>query len=1299
MSTSAMLSNSSKPNREDNPESKDQVFSQNNDDWIKSDQILIERLKRTQREVKWVDFLSTLTALLTLGCVLFLIGIIFDHWVFSQGFSIRGRILYFGLISTTLSACFIYRIYPIFCYRINPLYAAKVLEENQEEVKNSIINWLLLRRELKNRKANHVQSSLQKTVLKGVIQQATKEMATFPDQMTVDHMPLIRWGIAFVVVLFFFSGYSIFSPKNPFVSIARLSFPVANIKAPLSVRFLKIDPGNVKVFQNEKITIKAEISGVGNQPVFLSYSTLDGRFVNQKIEIPLKEGNLFEMTFPLSPEGLTESLNYQIVVGNPGRSESRSETFFLEVRPAITFEVERLTLKFPEYSQMKDQILYHSGDINALEGTVVEIVARSNTPLKKALFVPDRLDKLAKVMTINPNDPTCATYSFSLDSQKKMGNQTEKQPSTYELRCVDDEGNKNLTPNVYQIIIMKDQSPQIFWETKTKDDLSLPINKPLPLKIRANDPDFGLSSISLRLALREKQGDNGRSLRVISPQNSNIELFNFASFSGSLDNLTQTSQNNLAQEKMVNLSTGIDQQSKTKFQDGECFVEYELVPEKLGLQVGDEVEYWAEAFDNRKPESNFGTTEKRTLLVVEKSNSPDNQNEEAKGNDSDENGNQNDSSENQDKSNNNQQSTEQSDSSDDSQNQSEKNSQNKENSQNVEQNENESEANNSSGDQKDNDNNQNDSQKNQKNDNNQQNQKNKQNQENNQNLKEQQKNQPSSEDQQSNEGQGNSDDNDGENQNSDKNQQTNSENRQSSPNTEQDSSNNNSGSGRENNNNNNPNDSTDIVDNSNQNNNSTDSNNSTDDPGNNQKESPNDSPSKSGKASDLPIDPEANPGEAFERILDQMKKTENQSKQNSQSKPSSMNNPIEDQEDASNENSKSDSPDEESDPNNQAPKNQPSNPQNIDPSNEKQPSQSGNLPAFSGNEPLKSDAERIRANSVDLLDPGLKRQQGEIDPRTNTFMTTNATPQDQLAAQPVDPNSNIVDDPDQMIEPLPADKNKTPNSNKTSEHLNNSANNSNVDPNQANIVTKDDLKNNNKQNDRETSNASDSFDNINLDSIPDNAALGSGKAGDHSPIHLPLSQDDSGHPAGETGTNSSEQPNNRPEFNNDDSDFNQPNKGNPNSSKRGTGGYGTDRDVVEEKIPFQADSPHLLFTEKATSLALQYLEDQLKNGPDQELLNELGWDQNQLQAFLNKWQEMKKNAQKFGENSQERQYYLESLRDLGLRDSRSNDSILNDSHSNEFRDPTTSQQMIRSKPPASFEERFRAYHQGISTKK
>ncbi|MGL6193837.1 MAG: hypothetical protein ACRC2T_03335, partial [Thermoguttaceae bacterium] len=220
-----------------------------------------QRIRKTCRQVKSVDIFLTFTVLLTcLIGYLFLFALV-DHWIFKGGVSPTIRKLFFFTGIGLGGFYTFYRLIPLFRYSVNPVYAAKILEAQRPTMKNSLINWIFLRRENPQEK-NAPADIIRNRMIDGVTNRAVFDLQKVPEETVVDKSSIIHWGIALIIITVFFCLYAFLSPKNPFSSILRLAMPFSSIESPTRVKFREVTPGNAKVFQGEYVTVTANIDGV-----------------------------------------------------------------------------------------------------------------------------------------------------------------------------------------------------------------------------------------------------------------------------------------------------------------------------------------------------------------------------------------------------------------------------------------------------------------------------------------------------------------------------------------------------------------------------------------------------------------------------------------------------------------------------------------------------------------------------------------------------------------------------------------------------------------------------------------------------------------------------------------------------------------------------------------------------------------------------------------------------------------------------------------------------------------------------
>ena len=129
-----------------------------------------------------------------------------------------------------------------------------------------------------------------------------------------------------------------------------------------------------------------------------------------------------------------------------------------------------------------------------------------------------------------------------------------------------------------------------------------------------------------------------------------------------------------------------------------------------------------------------------------------------------------------------------------------------------------------------------------------------------------------------------------------------------------------------------------------------------------------------------------------------------------------------------------------------------------------------------------------------------------------------------------------------------------------------------------------------------------------------------------------------------------------------------------------------------EGVRSRGDAANLEYARKQTDLVLDKLADQLKRKQvDEKLLKELGWTEDDLRRFVSRWQERKDAAQRndpAGESA--RRELDDALRSLGLRGGALKQSAIKDDTQRDMR------QGFRGPVPLEYQERLRAYNQGVS---
>jgi len=540
------------------------------------------QLRRTKLQVRLVDIVASLAIWLVAMLASFLVLALCDHWLVSIG--TFGRWIALVGLAGFSGYYFAMQFGPLVWRRINSAYAAKVIEDAEPSLKNSLLNFLLLRGN---------PAGVPEVVVDALRDRAAADLTHTPVDHAVDRTPLIRLGYVLCGVMIAFVGYKILSPKDPFRTVARVLAPWVDIARPSRVQILKVEPGDADVYQGQTVAINAQIEGARERDVVeLIYTTADGQTVDAVVPMASTAGVLFASQLPPGPSdagGLQQDITYRVKAG-----DSESPQYRLHVLPSPRIDVERVELHFPGYTKKPQQILEKQGDIRAVEGTRVVVHAKANQEISSAYIEFDpTADSSARrtATTAMKAEGTTATGEFRLERLRDGA----ARHTSYRVRFVSPAGMKDEGPTLHRIEAIADLAPEIEVLAPMERRLELPVDRTLKVELRGRDPDFGLCRITLELRNGEEE------LEPVTP---------------------------------LDASEG---------QLGPANVSYVVVPKKLGLQPGDDLTLVGVAEDNRHDaEGNLKPNVSRTDRYVIHITPPENRESKtaekpmnADGNDSD----------------------------------------------------------------------------------------------------------------------------------------------------------------------------------------------------------------------------------------------------------------------------------------------------------------------------------------------------------------------------------------------------------------------------------------------------------------------------------------------------------------------------------------------------------------------------------------------------------------------------------------------------------------------------------------
>ncbi len=476
--------------------------------------ILHAHLRHSTRVIKTMD-------LTVLGCVwvagvlgLWLVSCLLDHWVIPLPSSLRWTIWLGGVIGT---AFWLVRwVAPLLFQRINPVYAARRIEQTIPEFKNGLVSWLEL-----EQLPDH---GVPKGIMAGLARHAARFLHGQDPASTVDSTVLIR---LMSVVFFLTSGlvvYTMVSPKSVTSTGKRVLMPWLDLAAPTRVQILQVKPGACELTQGKPLSVSVELRGLStSDKVAVKFSTVDGQLRDQTRPMQgATDGRNFNATVITGTRGIDHELDYWIEAG-----DDVAGPFRVKLNPLPIIDEVSIVLEFPKYTKLPGRTI-NGAPVQAIEGSIATIHAESNQTLERArIEINPELDARGELLhslsllDMRIDGPKL-TGAISLRLNTARDNPTEVK---YRLRGFNSRNDGNESPVIRAIKVLADLPPEVSLSGPDSRYLKVLVESQVNLEIRANDPDFGLSRIDLivkrnGLVIQEKhlldsEGLAGRQVQTV----------------------------------------------------------------------------------------------------------------------------------------------------------------------------------------------------------------------------------------------------------------------------------------------------------------------------------------------------------------------------------------------------------------------------------------------------------------------------------------------------------------------------------------------------------------------------------------------------------------------------------------------------------------------------------------------------------------------------------------------------------------------------------------------------------------
>jgi hypothetical protein len=359
---------------------------------------------------------------------------------------------------------------------INPLFAAKRIEDTLPDAKNGIVNYVDLQ-----------DAAVPESVRQAVTAKAAKHIAHADLSKAVESREMVWSGsvvaalVVLLAVLFLVLKPTVFGSLvnralNPFSSNTIAKRTVITLVTP--------EGGHLVTTAGQPIMVAVSVANRVPDPtrpdrlrVMLRRNAQESGFEEVALE-PAASG---EWSVRIPDYLVQNGFLYRVAGGDAETAE-----YSVVVRPKPVFKAFRLEYDYPKYLNMKPET---SADphIDAYAGTAITLTAFANRDLKDGRLVHSN-------GTVVPGEVAGANRD-QLRVKFTVGD-----AGTYRLFFTASTGEANVDAPPYTLNVIKDRAPVVVFDPKQIDGQTLPLNGLLGVDARATD-DFGVDTLTLKIKI------------------------------------------------------------------------------------------------------------------------------------------------------------------------------------------------------------------------------------------------------------------------------------------------------------------------------------------------------------------------------------------------------------------------------------------------------------------------------------------------------------------------------------------------------------------------------------------------------------------------------------------------------------------------------------------------------------------------------------------------------------------------------------------------------------------------------
>jgi hypothetical protein len=501
----------------------------------KSDRYLAARLAAAAAEYRRVTVLTFVLACVFAGLVWFALGGLLEHWIVPHGLPLWARWAWLVTALVGLGTAILVWLVPLLRYRVNLVYAARAIEAEHPELHNDLVNTVLVKAR---------PEAGQERVARMLERRAARELSQVPaDEGVADQRPAVRLAAGVLALIVAALLYEMLGAKSLVASAARLVAPWSGLAVPARVKIgtpqcswrqpgedgrvaddplrrLDIEAGAVTLVRGRQLVVTTEIRGLAadERPVVLATPLRDDGAappqatpwrIAMSTAAAKSAGGLPRQraVLPDALRGLEHGVELVVVAG-----DAQSNRLRVAVVDTPSLLVREVRYDYPAYTGLGTETVAWQGDLRAVEGTRATLLVEGNRPLEKAWLDLDCDGKPNKELRIAPHD--LARASGGIDLLLKPDRSGPAHDSYRLMFAARGAANTTSAGWVtekleHRIEVLPDLAPEVSIEDPRQQVMVVPPDAPVQIRVRALDPDFGLTRVTVETRLRNAAGQEG----------------------------------------------------------------------------------------------------------------------------------------------------------------------------------------------------------------------------------------------------------------------------------------------------------------------------------------------------------------------------------------------------------------------------------------------------------------------------------------------------------------------------------------------------------------------------------------------------------------------------------------------------------------------------------------------------------------------------------------------------------------------------------------------------------------------